>query len=443
MGTHPIFESDFDCLTEKMTSRPDTKTFHHLGHGLPLLLDEDTGRELVKSSRKREDDVFKIDGKRRFHGAFTGGFSAGHGNTLGSEEGGAPHEFKSSRKEKNKNKVQRPQDFMDDEDFGQFGFASKKISAKGSFAKDTVPGLDSQASQSGHMKLTVGLGLAAMQKLVAGSERNWGHVLLRKLGWKDGQGVGARRKAKQNEIMDSGPRRLGPTMPSGNELASVTPVTFAPKDCTSIKSDIKKDNKGIGFSGVGTGLGAMGSQSSALALSVGGRKLNITGQAFGVGALEDEDDDIYAQDSMANYNFDLRTDREIQQKKREALQAQKNKFVSRFALEAPKVEGGDGEQLDGFIRGRPIKKAKKFSIPSIPRNYNGKHTFKEHCSVAPVISVDQNISRSVGEMSDKWKVKAPDYLRGQKRPLTASDRAEMLEEPTNKKSAKNLAKSQH
>ena len=45
---------------------------------------------------------------------------------------------------------------------------------------------------------------------------------------------------------------------------------------------------------------------------------------------------------------------------------------------------------------------------------------------------------SVGEMSDKWKVKAPDYLRGQKRPLTASDRAEMLEEPTNKKSAKEL-----
>ena len=41
-------------------------------------------------------------------------------------------------------------------------------------------------------------------------------------------------------------------------------------------------------------------------------------------------------------------------------------------------------------------------------------------------------------MSDKWKVKAPDYLRGQKRPLTASDRAEMLEEPTNKKSAKEL-----
>ena len=32
----------------------------------------------------------KIDGKRRFHGAFTGGFSAGHWNTVGTEEGWAP-----------------------------------------------------------------------------------------------------------------------------------------------------------------------------------------------------------------------------------------------------------------------------------------------------------------------------------------------------------------
>ena len=119
-----------------MTTRLDTKTFHHIGHGLPLLQDEQMGRELVKSKRKREDDVFKIDGKRRFHGAFTGGFSAGHWNTVGTEEGWAPKEFRSSRNEKKESKQQRPQDFMDDEDFGEFGFASKKISAKGAFGRD-------------------------------------------------------------------------------------------------------------------------------------------------------------------------------------------------------------------------------------------------------------------------------------------------------------------
>merc|ERR1711970_1480054 len=130
------------------------------------------------------------------------------------------------------------------------------------------------------MKLTVGLGLAAMQKMVSGSERNWGHVLLRKLGWKVGQGVGARRRAKENEVMKSGVRRHGPTMPTGDELINNTPVTFAPKDCVAIRFEIKRDNKGIGFHGV-SGTSEMASNSSALALNVGGRKLNITGQAFG------------------------------------------------------------------------------------------------------------------------------------------------------------------
>ena len=52
--------------------------------------------------------MYKIDGKRRFHGAFTGGFSAGHWNTVGTEEGWAPQEFRSSRGEKVAGKVNLP-----------------------------------------------------------------------------------------------------------------------------------------------------------------------------------------------------------------------------------------------------------------------------------------------------------------------------------------------
>jgi G patch domain-containing protein 1 len=36
-------------------------------------------------------------GRRRFHGAFTGGFSAGYFNTVGSAEGWKPSTFVSSR----------------------------------------------------------------------------------------------------------------------------------------------------------------------------------------------------------------------------------------------------------------------------------------------------------------------------------------------------------
>ncbi|GMH70293.1 hypothetical protein TrLO_g1630 [Triparma laevis f. longispina] len=67
-------------------------------------------------------EVLDKQGRRRFHGAFTGGFSAGYYNTVGSETGWAPSQFKSSRdrnKDNSKDEScskQRVEDFMDEED---------------------------------------------------------------------------------------------------------------------------------------------------------------------------------------------------------------------------------------------------------------------------------------------------------------------------------------
>eukprot|EP01084_Bolivina_argentea_P186460 321400_1 len=58
-------------------------------------------------------------GNRRFHGAFTGGFSAGHFNTVGSVQGYKPKydTWTSSRNNRNQQSIQQtPMDFMDDED---------------------------------------------------------------------------------------------------------------------------------------------------------------------------------------------------------------------------------------------------------------------------------------------------------------------------------------
>lgn len=63
-----------------------------------------------------EDQVAKDKyGRRRFHGAFTGGFSAGFFNTVGSLEGWKPSQFKSSRQVKAQSQVQKAEDYMDDE----------------------------------------------------------------------------------------------------------------------------------------------------------------------------------------------------------------------------------------------------------------------------------------------------------------------------------------
>lgn len=71
----------------------------------------DGALRVVPSSSQVTDE----QGRRRFHGAFTGGFSAGYFNSVGSAEGWKPSTFVSSR-DARASKVQRAEDFMDDED---------------------------------------------------------------------------------------------------------------------------------------------------------------------------------------------------------------------------------------------------------------------------------------------------------------------------------------
>ena len=50
--------------------------------------------------RFHRQEVVDSEGRQRFHGAFTGGWSAGYYNTAGSAEGWAPSTFKSTRAER-------------------------------------------------------------------------------------------------------------------------------------------------------------------------------------------------------------------------------------------------------------------------------------------------------------------------------------------------------
>lgn len=71
-----------------------------------------------------KQEVRDEQGRQRFHGAFTGGYSAGYFNTVGSKEGWTPSTFISSRSNKKDetNRANaiasgsRPEDFMDEED---------------------------------------------------------------------------------------------------------------------------------------------------------------------------------------------------------------------------------------------------------------------------------------------------------------------------------------
>jgi G patch domain-containing protein 1 len=82
-----------------------------------------TGRGLMPWEQKVRDER---TGKRKFHGAFTGGFSAGYKNTCGSEIGFTPSQFKSSRSSRAVVK-QQITDFMDEEDLGEIHLGSNLV----------------------------------------------------------------------------------------------------------------------------------------------------------------------------------------------------------------------------------------------------------------------------------------------------------------------------
>jgi hypothetical protein len=81
---------------------------------------------MIRNKKPVADAVLDEQGRQRFHGAFTGGFSAGHYNTVGSEEGFKPSSFVSSRANRASHKGQSANDFIDSEDGLLGGILSAK-----------------------------------------------------------------------------------------------------------------------------------------------------------------------------------------------------------------------------------------------------------------------------------------------------------------------------
>ncbi|KAI0184843.1 hypothetical protein EV127DRAFT_222528 [Xylaria flabelliformis] len=170
-------------------------------------------------------------GRKRLHGAFTGGWSAGYFNTVGSKEGWTPSTFVSSRsnrhKAEDKSSQQRVEDFMDEEDLADAAEAEKLQTAQG-FA-----GLGSTEDDDGVRRG----GLADLFRVQG---ETMGVKLLRRMGWKDGQGIGPKVRRKARLEMGSKP---GATQSAGETYL------FAPDNVSMIAFIKKTDHKGLGYEG--------------------------------------------------------------------------------------------------------------------------------------------------------------------------------------------------
>ncbi|EHY56192.1 hypothetical protein HRR90_006983 [Exophiala dermatitidis] len=148
-------------------------------------------------------------------------------NTVGSKEGWTPSTFVSSRKNRYKDgqkAVQRPEDFMDEEDLREVEEA-RTLNTSSEFA-----GFGTEHDPSRQ---------AAMVDLFRPLNETIGSKLLRRMGWREGQGIGPRVKRAARLDDDDG------VEPAEEHL-------FAPEDVRIVSYEKKTDHKGLGYEGMGS-----------------------------------------------------------------------------------------------------------------------------------------------------------------------------------------------
>ncbi|XP_031629990.1 G patch domain-containing protein 1 homolog [Contarinia nasturtii] len=335
--------------------------------GTPLdPIEED---EIPKTKKITLADQIATDsnGKRRFHGAFTGGFSAGFWNTVGSREGWLPSEFKSSRSEKAERRTQQASDFMDDEDMSEFGIAPQRIQTTKDFGpsenrernkrklqsdltQGPIPGVPvlELVLESCHDKAAV--------RLLKQMDKRYAVVLAAKAKkskkrypeddtMTSNQQVESEETAEQEKVYkcDMGPMRrpTSDTETGSSDSDDDEELVFDKDEFDSMFETFKTNRFGLGYKGLDKGnffniVGAdapiMQNDNNSLSTFTmydkNKKKVTIRGQAFGVGAFENDDDDIYAHEDISKYDF--RLDSQIEKKSSKSSKITEREFVNGF-----------------------------------------------------------------------------------------------------------------
>ncbi|XP_076286852.1 G patch domain-containing protein 1 homolog [Lasioglossum baleicum] len=384
----------------------DSEDENYVAFGVPLDPIDEENIPRKKPVTIEEQYAYDEQGRRRFHGAFTGGFSAGYFNTVGTRDGWRPQQFKSSRGSKAESVTQRPEDFMDDEDTSQFGIAPKGIRATSDYADHGQRGVKRERinrDSSGPIP-----GTPVLKELLKPIKDTVGIMLLKQMGWRPGQGVGSRLTKKEKAKIKRRNEKIRALKQQYGKASSGTSsdeseddygdVTFAPDDYEPFRCNPKDNYFGIGYSGLDRRTILSGHinlfDTPAFSVQEKNKKLSIHGQAFGVGAFEADDEDIYEREDMSRYDFSLGPER---------------KTKSRWSEDSNSRNSSNC--LEGFVPAKSKLEQKKiYPPPELPKDYVPVHAVRKSRFYPPI----ENVPRTVEN--------------GKRKDLTAADRARILED---------------
>ncbi|KOC63155.1 G patch domain-containing protein 1 [Habropoda laboriosa] len=362
----------------------DSEDENYVTFGVPLdPIDEDN---LPRKKPVTIEDQYAYDaqGRRRFHGAFTGGFSAGYFNTVGTRDGWRPQQFKSSRSSKAENITQHPEDFMDEEDTSQFGIAPKGIRATDDYVDHGQRGTKRERITQDNGPIPGTPVLKELLKPVKLTKKEKAKM--------------KRRNEKIRQIQQKS-RNASSESSSEDSENDYGNVTFAPDDYEPFRCNPKDNYFGIGYSGLDrrTILSGHVNLFDAPAFSVQdkNKKLSIHGQAFGVGAFEADDEDIYERDDMSRYDFALGPER---------------KPKTRWS-DDNSSRNSSSNCLEGFALAKnKLEQKKVFPPPELPKDFVPVHAVRKTRFYPPI----ENVPRAIEN--------------GKRKDLTAADRARILED---------------
>ncbi|KAF9779277.1 hypothetical protein BJ322DRAFT_1172484 [Thelephora terrestris] len=337
----------------------------------PLEKSRDTGEFVPLWKQEVRDEK----GRRRLHGAFTGGFSAGYFNTVGSKEGWTPSTFKSSRTDRAKQKALRPEDFMDEEDKAELRDSqtlvpqNEEVDIAGKYAGDlasrSLEGDDEQDSVS----------LALEKALLPTPKESPAAKLLTKMGWRPGQGIGPRLTWKQKKLRDAQAKstrilalddlKLDPDEEDEEAQKHTYPRPDTPLNVVARKDDAH----GLGYN-TGPSLNvALGNDRNS---KPSGPRISA---GFGLGALNDADeDDIDIYDSGPSSRRGL-TAYEAGDENRyhHSIQksASKSQMGASIARNAPlqRFKNGDPVLQEFVLADTPVTEDKWYRLEDVPSGW--------------------------------------------------------------------------
>ncbi|CAI9113449.1 OLC1v1014053C1 [Oldenlandia corymbosa var. corymbosa] len=349
-----------------------------------------------------KQEVRDEEGRRRFHGAFTGGYSAGYYNTVGSKEGWTPQSFTSSRKNRAEIKRQDIMNFLDDDEKEELDNRSLATSTQFDTFGFTAAELARQQVEKETKKRPSAIPGPIPDELIVPATESIGVKLLLKMGWRRGRSIKDSsatllkdKEARKNFVASSADNKSAKSADSelvenDTEACSYSPTDDGgiPKSTPVYVINPKQDLHGLGYDPYKHApefrerkrarmLGTKETNPQK-PFSVGdglfGFKSGRIAPGFGIGALEDldvEDEDVYAP----GYDFEEFQIKEIEE-------------PSRPMIENVKLLGN---KESGFLSGfKPASNSdyqlERYGPPDIPKNFVPRHKFTAPLDVGNKLS---------------------------------------------------------